>query len=68
MLVIYENVKKLCVEQGLTVMALEQKAGLANGTVGGWRNSIPTAISLQKVAAVLGVAMEDLLKEDEVIK
>lgn len=60
---IYENVKAICEKKGLTIMALEQKAGLANGTVGGWRVSIPTSISLQKVASVLEVAMEDLLKE-----
>ena len=60
---IYENVKALCVKKEMTIMALEQKAGLANGTIGGWRTAIPTAVSLQKVASVLEVPMEELMKE-----
>ena len=61
---IYENVKQLCDEKNMTIMALEKAAGLANGTVGRWRNSIPTAVSLQKVASVLEVSMESLMKEE----
>ena len=64
-LVIYENVKRICGERNITIMALEKAAGLANGTVGGWRTAIPTAVSLQKVASVLGVSMESLMKEGE---
>ena len=61
---IYENVKRLCDEKSMSIMALEQAAGLANGTVGGWRTAIPTAVSLQKVASVLEVSMETLMKEE----
>lgn len=61
---IYENVKQLCDKKNMTIMALEKAAGLANGTVGRWRNSIPTAVSLQKVASVLEVSMETLMKEE----
>lgn len=60
---IYENVKRLCDEKSMSIMALEKAAGLANGTVGRWRNSIPTAVSLQKVASVLEVSMETLMQE-----
>ena len=61
---IYENVKRLCDEKRMSIMALEKAAGLANGTVGGWRTAIPTAVSLQKVASVLEVSMETLMKEE----
>lgn len=61
---IYENVKRLCDEKNMSIMALEKAAGLANGTVGGWRTAIPTAVSLQKVASVLEVSMETLMKEE----
>lgn len=61
---IYENVKAICDKQSMTIQALEQKAGLANGTVGGWRTSKPMAESLLKVASVLGVSMEMLLKKE----
>jgi len=62
--VIYDNVKIFCEQQNLTIMALEQKAGLANGTIGGWRNSKPMAESLLKVSQVLGVPMEKLMKQE----
>lgn len=63
---IYNNVKSLCDEKGLTIMALEQRAGLANGTVGAWRTSKPMAESLLKVARVLEVTMDELMVEKEV--
>lgn len=59
---IYDNIKVLCEEQGLTVMALEQKAGLSNGTIGRWRTYNPGAIYLKKVADALGVTVDRLLE------
>lgn len=44
---------------------MEAKANLKNGTVGKWRESIPRADSLRKVAKVLHVSMETLMKEPE---
>lgn len=61
---IYDNIKALCDEQGLTVMALEQKAGLSNGAVGRWRTHKPGVVYLKKAADVLGVTVDDLLKEN----
>lgn len=59
---IYDNIKALCDEQGLTVMALEQKAGLSNGAIGRWRTYNPGAIYLKKAADALGVTVDELLK------
>ena len=60
---IYDNVKQLCTEKGLSIHALELKAGLGNGAVGRWRKFNPGAIYLKKVADVLDVTVDDLLKE-----
>lgn len=60
---IFENVKKLCDEKGISISKLEKDAGLGNGTIGGWRNSVPRSDSLQAVAKVLKVKMEKLLQE-----
>lgn len=59
---IYDNIKALCDAQGMTVMALEQKAGLSNGAVGRWRTHNPGAIYLKKVADALGVSVDKLLE------
>lgn len=65
---IYDNVKSLCDEQGLTIMALEQKAGLSNGAVGRWRTHNPGAIYLKKAADALGVSVDKLLEGVDVGK
>lgn len=62
---IYDNVKSLCMKQGLTIMELERKSGLSNGTIGGWRQSKPLADSLFRVASVLNVTVEELMQEKE---
>lgn len=58
---VYERVKKLAEERGISIYALEKEAGLANGTISKWRTSSPTAENLRAVANVLGVAIDDLV-------
>lgn len=60
---IYDNVKVLCEERNLTIQKLEEQAKLANGTIGRWRDSKPMAESIKKVATVLGVSMEEVMKD-----
>lgn len=61
---IYDNVKALCEERNLTIQKLEEQAKLANGTIGKWKDSKPMAESIKKVAEVLGVSMEEVMKEN----
>lgn len=60
---VYENVKKICGQKGISIAQLEKDAGLGNGTIGGWRTSAPRVDSLQAVAKILKVKMEKLLQE-----
>ena len=59
---IYENIKKLCDEQKISIRALEIKAGLGNGTIAGWKNRSPVLANLEAVAKVLKVSVEALSK------
>lgn len=59
---IYDNVKRLSDEKGISISQLEKEAGLGNGTIGGWRTSAPRLDSLQAVAKVLKVKVDKLLK------
>lgn len=61
---IYENVKTLCASQGISIAKLEQAAGVGNGTIGKWRNSMPSVETLKKVADHLKVTVDELLKEE----
>lgn len=62
---IYDNVKKICKEKGISLCALEKTAGLGNGVIAGWRKSSPRVDSLQAVAKVLGVKVSKLLEQQE---
>lgn len=61
---IYNNIKKLCTEQNISISQLEKEAGLGNGTISGWKESMPRIDSLQAVARVLKVSVDDLLSEE----
>lgn len=62
---IFDNIKRITDAKNISIRTLETEAGLANGTVGKWRTSNPTIDNLVAVAKVLGVALTELLKEDE---
>lgn len=58
---IYENIRRLCKERGISVAQLEEKAGLKPGIAHRWKHSMPGADKLKAVADCLGVNMETLL-------
>lgn len=61
---VYDKVKKIASAKELTICELEKSAGLGNGTIGGWRTSDPQISSVLKVARVLNVSIEDLIREE----
>ena len=60
---IYKNVSELAKQKNLSIMEIEKKANLSNGTVGKWRESIPKISSVEAVARVLKVSVDRLLRE-----
>ena len=58
-----EKIKDLCEEKKMSIAALEKAAGIANATIRGWDKSSPRIDTLQKVAAVLGCSIKDLIGE-----
>lgn len=60
---IYDKIKKLCDEKGLTIKELETRAGIGNAVVREWNTSNPRIDTLQKVAAVLEISIDELVKE-----
>lgn len=58
---IYNNIKKICAEKGMSVSQLEKKAGLTNGSISKWNDHVPQADRLNAVAKVLKVKMEKLM-------
>lgn len=61
---IYQNIKYYAKKRGLTIREIERRAGLARGHMEKWKRTYnPNLTSLQKVADVLGVTVNTLLKE-----
>lgn len=57
-----EKVKKLACERGMSICSLEEKANVGNGTIARWDKSKPNLSTLEKIAKVLDVSVEELLK------
>lgn len=63
---IYEIVKRLAKAQGLSIREVERRAGLENGAISKWiGETSPRLENAMKVADVLGVPVQELVKEDE---
>lgn len=60
---LFEKIKKLADEKHLSIKELESQAGLANGTIGKWRESEPGALNLYKVSKILGTSIDELVKD-----
>lgn len=58
---LYDKVKALCIERGITIARLEREAGIANGTIDGWTDGFPNIRSLKLVADVLQVSVDELI-------
>lgn len=58
---LYDSVKKLADERGLSIAKLERESGIANGVIHRWERGA-NVLTVAKVAKYLGVKIEDLLK------
>lgn len=62
---LYDNVKKICEEKGLSIGKLEKDLQLSNGSICKWNENEPGIRKVQKVADYLGVSIEELLKDEQ---
>ena len=57
----YDKIRALAKEKGISIPDLEKKLGLGNGTISGWNTSSPSAEYLRRVANYFSVSMEFLM-------
>ena len=57
----FERIKKLCAEKGITIAELERSCQIGNGIIARWKKSKPSYDRVAKVAHFLGVTPEYLL-------
>lgn len=61
--VLFDNVRHLCREKGISITKLEDDLGFARSSVCKWNKNEPGIRKVQKVAEYLEVSIEELLKE-----
>jgi len=59
--VLYEVVKSICKEKGISIKKLEQKAGLSNGSISKWQRTNPNVFTVKAVADVLEITVDELI-------
>lgn len=62
-ILIYNKIKEICKQKGISVTCLEKKAGLSNGAISKWNSSSPTADNLQAVAKILNVTLDEIIEQ-----
>ena len=60
---LYDNVKALCEEKGITIWTLERDLKLPHSSIRKWNENEPGIRKVQKVADYLQVPIEKLLEE-----
>lgn len=60
----FDKVKSLAAERGMSFNMLEREAGLTRNSIYKWASSTPSVDKVAAVAKVLGVTIDELMKED----
>lgn len=60
---IYEKIKRLAAEEGISIAALEKKLNIGNGTIRKWNEASPTFENVFKVAKHFDVSIEKTIHQ-----
>lgn len=64
-MLLFQKIKAMSRERGLTVRDVERACGFGNGTIRRWgTKNVPSVERVAKVAGVFGVTIDELMKED----
>lgn len=61
---LYNNIKLLCAEKGISIGSIEKALNFSNGSICKWNENEPGIHKVHKVADYLGVPIEKLLKDE----
>ena len=62
---LYDNVKRIANEKGLSILQIERECGLKPSSIYHWNESMPSGDKLVAVAGYLGTTPQNLLEEKE---
>lgn len=60
---IYDKIKEIASEKGISIYRIEKDLDLGNGAISKWNNSSPSATTLNSIANYLNIRLEQLLEE-----
>ena len=61
---ILQNVKRVCLEKGITLNKVESECGLSHGSIRKWGSHPPTITRAKVVCDYLGIKVDDLFKTE----
>lgn len=61
---IYDKIKAICKEKGVSIASVERQAGMSSGAISKWKTSSPTVASLSSVVNVLCVPITEVFGGD----
>ena len=59
------NIKRICRERNIKLRELERRADFPRGSVYKWDTHTPNITKVKAVADILGVTIDDLIKEED---
>lgn len=59
---LYDRVKQVSREKNTNFTRLEREAGFAKGSICKWKNISPSVSKVKKVADLLGVTVDELIR------
>lgn len=62
---LYEKLKNLCKEKGISIAKLEKDCNIGNATIRKWNKSIPRLDTLKKVADYFDEPIEYFFKQED---
>ncbi|KIR03436.1 hypothetical protein P261_02251 [Lachnospiraceae bacterium TWA4] len=62
---LYEKIKKLCEENGISIRQLEREAGITPTIISRWKTCSPNVINLQKVAKYFDLPIDYFIEGDD---
>ena len=65
MKVLYEKIKKLADDRGVSINQIESDLGFSRGSIYKWDKNVPSVFKIKQVADYFGITVDSLINGDE---
>lgn len=64
MKVLYEKIKKLADDRGVSINQIESELGFSRGSIYKWDKNVPSVFKIKQVADYFGITVDSLINGD----